>query len=249
MTSEARGRPDERHDLSGPAGGFDGSRVNDRDRLLTLRRTALLDSRHEEAFDRLTRRACDAIGVPTALVSLVDADRQFFKSAQGLREPVASARQTPLSHSFCRYVVAGERPLVVPNAREVPFLAGNPGITDLAMIGYAGVPLCAHGFVLGAFCAIDGMPHEWSAEDLGILEDLASACSTEIHLRDALREGRRMRGEQRFRALGGSGHAAVHGGAGTVPATGTRVATALIAARGDRRWLHPESAIPVDAAI
>ena len=169
MNSEARAQPQDPHPSASEAEGLAASRVHDRDRLLALRRSGLLDSRQEEAFDRLTRRACDAIGVPVALVSLVDADRQFFKSAQGLREPFASARQTPLSHSFCRYVVAGERPLVVPDAREVPFLAGNPGITDLAMIGYAGVPLCAHGFVLGAFCAIDGRPHEWSAEDLGIL--------------------------------------------------------------------------------
>ncbi len=249
MTPEAQAQPDERHASSPATDGFDNSRVHDRDRLLALRRSALLDSRQEEAFDRLTRRACDAIGVPVALVSLVDADRQFFKSAQGLREPFASARQTPLSHSFCQYVVAGKRPLVVADAREVSFLADNPAITDLAIIGYAGVPLCAHGFVLGAFCAIDDLPHEWSSEDLAVLEDLATACSTEIHLRDALREGRRTRGEQRFRALAGAGYVTGHGGARPLLATGSRVATAQAAARGDWRRLRPELAIPAEATI
>ena len=227
------------------------ARVRDRDRLLALRRSRLLDSRQEEAFDRLTRRACLLIGVPGALVSLVDADRQFFKSAQGLREPFASARQTPLSHSFCRYVVAGERPLVVSDARAVPRLADSPAITDLDVIGYAGVPLCAHGFVLGAFCAIDARPHEWSDEELAVLHDLSSACAAEIHVRAALREGLRARGEQRFHALGdalsGPGHMTAH------PLSEPRprdLAMAPTGARDDRRrWQRPELAIPVEAVL
>ena len=225
--------------------------VRDRDRLLALRRSGLLDSRSEEAFDRLTRRACHALGVPVALVSLVDADRQFFKSAQGLREPYASARQTDLSHSFCRYVVAGEAPMVVTDARRVPLLADSPAITDLDVIGYAGVPLCAHGFVLGAFCAIDPLEHQWSDEDLALLRDLSSACSAEIHVRAALREGLRARGEQRFRALGD-----VQGGTGHMAAPrhsesrSKSLATAPAGARGDhRRWQRPELAIPVEAAF
>lgn len=249
MNSEARAQLEDRHASSPATEGLDASRVQDRDRLLALRRSALLDSRQEEAFDRLTRRACDALGVPVALVSLVDADRQFFKSAQGLREPFASARQTPLSHSFCQYVVAGERPLVVADAREVSFLAGHPAIADLAIIGYAGVPLCAHGFVLGAFCAIDGRPHEWSPEDLAVLEDLASACSTEIHLRDALREARRVRGEQRFHALAGTVYVTGCGGARPVVTTGSRAATAPAAAHGESRWRRSEFAIPAEAVI
>ena len=227
------------------------SRVGDRDRLLALRRSRLLDSRQEEAFDRLTRRACRIIGVPVALVSLVDADRQFFKSAQGLREPVASTRQTPLSHSFCQYVVAGARPLVVPDARAVPRLADSPAIADLDVIAYAGVPLCAHGHVLGAFCAIDPSAHEWTDEDLAVLHDLASACSEEVHLRAALREGRRIRAEQRFQALGdglgGTGRRATQR---LAPARSTNLAAVRSGARGDdRRWQHPELAIPQEAFL
>ena len=226
--------------------------VHDRDRLLALRRSGLLDSRQEEAFDRLTRRACLVIGVPVALVSLVDGDRQFFKSAQGLREPYASARQTDLSHSFCRYVVAGQRPLVVSDARAVPGLADSPAITDLDVIGYAGVPLCAHGFVLGAFCAIDPRAHEWSDEELAVLYDLSSACSAEIHVRAALREGRRAQGEQRFHALSDPRRKTgqVTAQRGFDPRSNLHTAAARTGARGDhRRWQRPEFAIPVDAAI
>ncbi len=70
-------------------------------RLAALRRTSLLDTPPEEAFDRLTRLATRVLRVPVALVSLVDGDRQFFKSCVGLKEPLASLRQTPLADSFC----------------------------------------------------------------------------------------------------------------------------------------------------
>ncbi len=227
------------------------SRVSDRDRLLALRRTGLLDSREEEAFDRLTRRACRLIGVPVALVSLVCHDRQFFKSAQGLREPFASTRQTPLSHSFCQYVVARASPLVVSDAREVRSLADSPAITDLDVIGYAGVPLRAHGFVLGAFCAIDAEAHEWSDADLALLQELASACSDEVHVRGVLRERRRAQAEQRFgaldAALNGTGSGAPHPRSQMPSKT---IRTSQSGASGDnRRWLRPELAIPVEAVI
>src|SRR5262245_3464148 len=72
-------------------------------RLAALRTTSLLDTPPEEVFDRLTRLATSALQVPVALVSLVDGDRQFFKSSIGLPEPWASLRQTPLTHSFCKH--------------------------------------------------------------------------------------------------------------------------------------------------
>lgn len=242
----------DRHDDLGLAEASVDAHVRDRDRLLALRRSGLLDSRQEEAFDRLTRRACLVMGVPVALVSLVDGDRQFFKSAQGLREPYASARETDLSHSFCRYVVAGQRPLVVSDARAVPGLADSPAITDLDVIGYAGVPLCAHGYVLGAFCAIDARAHEWSDEDLAVLHDLSSACSAEIHVRAALREGRRAQGEQRFRALGDATQGVGHMTADrhSNPRSNRHTGPAPTGARGDhRRWQRPQFAIQVEAAI
>src|SRR5688572_8292022 len=87
-------------------------------RLQALYRTRLLDSPPEAAFDRLTRLVCRLLHVPVALFSLVDVERQFFKSNQGLADPWATQRQTPLSHSFCRYQIALQQPLVVDDARE-----------------------------------------------------------------------------------------------------------------------------------
>ena len=83
------------------------STLRDPARLSALRQTALLDTPAEEAFDRLTRLASKILRAPVSLVSLVDEDRQFFKSAIGLAEPWASLRQTPLSHSFCQHAEIG----------------------------------------------------------------------------------------------------------------------------------------------
>src|SRR5512134_2817347 len=94
--------------------------IQDEARLEALRRTSLLDSPPEEAFDRLTRMATTVLRVPVALVSLVDADRQFFKSQCGLLEPLASLRETRLKYSFCKHAVGSREPLVVADARQHP---------------------------------------------------------------------------------------------------------------------------------
>src|SRR5206468_4436885 len=99
--------------------------IQDEARLDALRRTSLLDSPPEEAFDRLTRLATTVLRVPVALVSLVDGDRQFFKSQCGLKEPLATARQTPLTDSFCKHAVGSGEPLVVPDARRDPLFEHN----------------------------------------------------------------------------------------------------------------------------
>jgi hypothetical protein len=90
--------------------------VRNMSRLAALQRTGLLDSPPDAAFDRLTKLATKIIQAPVALVSLVDGDRQCFKSAVGLAEPWQSRRGTPLTHSVCKHVVATARELVVSDA-------------------------------------------------------------------------------------------------------------------------------------
>src|SRR3984885_2129352 len=152
-------------------------------RLRELRGTQLLDSPAEESFDRLTRLTSTVLNVPVALVSLVDDDRQFFKSCLGLPQPWALQRQTPLSHSFCRHVVESGRPLVISDAREHPVLRDNPAIRDLGIIAYAGVPLITpSGNVLGTLCAIDHQARHWTPEQIEILSNLAGSVLSEIKL-------------------------------------------------------------------
>jgi len=158
--------------------------LRDAERISALRTTGMLDSPGEEFFDRLTRQASAALATPVTLLSLVDEDRQFFKSQHGLKEPYATTRETPLSHSFCQHVVAADRPFLVSDAREHPLVMDNLAIPDLGVIAYAGVPVRAPGGApLGSFCAIDSKPREWSREEITILEELAERAAEEIALR------------------------------------------------------------------
>ena len=153
-------------------------------RLEALRRTSLLDSPPEEAFDRLTRLATTVLRVPVALVSLVDGNRQFFKSQSGLSEPLASLRQTPLTNSFCKHAVGSREPLVVADARRDPLFRHSPAVSEDRVIAYAGIPLItSEGHALGTFCVVDRQPHDWTEAEIGILRVLATSTMSEIDLR------------------------------------------------------------------
>jgi formate hydrogenlyase transcriptional activator len=160
-------------------------------RLEALRRTSLLDSPPEEAFDRLTRTATAVLRMPVALVSLVDSDRHFFKSQCGLPEPLASSRQNPLTHSFCKHAVGSREPLVVAEARGDPLFGTYSDATGVR--AYAGIPLItSDGHALGTFCVVDWRPHDWTQEEIGILRVLAASAMSEIELRRLVGELRSM---------------------------------------------------------
>jgi PAS domain S-box-containing protein len=175
--------------------------------LAALRTAGLLDAPVDERFDRLTRLARRLLRTPVALVSLLDAERQFFLSAQGLPEPWAGLRETPLSHSFCRSVVETGLPLSVGDAREDPRVRGNPAVEALGVVAYLAAPLALpDGCVVGALCAIDSEPRAWTAEDERALADLAGAVMAEVAAGPRLREleaaGAALReSEGRYRAL------------------------------------------------
>jgi signal transduction histidine kinase len=158
--------------------------LHEHQRLAVLMAANLLDTPEEETFDRFTRLASAILKTPVALVSLVDRQRQFFKSSIGLPEPWATKRETPLSHSFCQHVVSTQEPLCVADARIHPLLCDNLAIADLGAIAYLGIPLTtADGYTLGSFCAIDTTPREWGNADVEILRDLAALVIEKIELR------------------------------------------------------------------
>jgi len=167
-----------------PALPLPDAALHDPRRLATLGRTDLLDSPPSEVFDRFTRLAVTILRVPVALITLVDADRQFFLSSVGLPAPWDSLRQTPLSHSFCQYVVASGAPLLVADARRQPRLKDNAAIVDLGVVAYAGFPLRTYeGVVLGSFCVIGRRPRVWRPREVAIVYDVAAAVTTDIELR------------------------------------------------------------------
>jgi serine phosphatase RsbU (regulator of sigma subunit) len=155
---------------------------------VTLPAASLLPAASDEAFERFVRLVRRQLGVPVALVSLVGPEEQVFPGAAGLPEPWQTTRRTPLTHSFCRHVVASARPLVVEDARRHPLVRDNLAVPELDVIAYAGMPLVdADGRVIGSLCAIDSHPRTWTDEDLAVLVDLAEACSATLQLR-AMRE-------------------------------------------------------------
>ena len=163
--------------------------VDDKDRLDALHATGLLESDISPSFDRLARLASSVLHAPVALVSLVDSDRQFFKSCLGLPEPWASRREAPLSHSFCQHAVASREPLLVSDAREHAVLRDNPAIRDMGIVAYAGIPLIdAKGHALGTLCVIDSQPRHWTSHQVQLLRDIAASVVTEISLAQAVAE-------------------------------------------------------------
>jgi hypothetical protein len=158
--------------------------LNAENRLEALERLQLLDTPAERVFDRLTAFTARELGVPLVLVSLVTQDRQFFKSECGLPSPWSVTRQTPLTYSFCQYVVAQDEALIVSDARQDPRLRSNLAVGELGVTAYAGFPLrTAAGEVLGSFCAMDSQPRTWVPHELEFLRDMAGTVMDVIELR------------------------------------------------------------------
>ena len=151
------------------------------------------------SLDHFARLVCRALDVPTATVTFVEPDRQCFPGAVGLAEQWARTRETPLSYSFCQYVVRDREPLVVDDAREHIRLRHNPAVDEMGVVAYAGHPVTdASGEVIGALAAIDTEPRRWSRDELGVLADLALACSGEIANRELTEQALRREREARM---------------------------------------------------
>lgn len=159
-------------------------RLNAPQRLAALEATGLMDSLPEEAFDRTIRLATKMTGASVGLFSIVDGQRQSFKAKTGLDVRQEHAAGTPLSHSFCQYVVSQDEPLGVDDARIHPLLSTNQAPEELGVVAYLGVPIHSpDGQVLGSFCAIETTPRAWTSSDLEALEDIARMLESEIALR------------------------------------------------------------------
>ncbi|HYF57820.1 MAG TPA: GAF domain-containing protein [Burkholderiaceae bacterium] len=146
---------------------------NERERLDALRRLLILDTPPEERFDRIVRFAVDEFDVPIALLSLVDAERQWFKSKLDPAGLVCGL-QTPRGVAFCAHAILRAEPLVVEDARLDPRFADNPLVTGAPGIRfYAGAPLeTAPGLRLGTLCVIDTVARGFDAVDAAILRAL-----------------------------------------------------------------------------
>ncbi len=143
---------------------------NELERLAALESYAILDTAPDASLDSLTALVAQLLDMPVALVSLVDLERQWFKSRFGLAAP-----ETPRAISFCGHVVASGEALVVNDARLDARFADNPLVESTPSVRfYAGYPLSTpEGFTLGTLCVIDQRPRELEAEQARILELVA----------------------------------------------------------------------------
>jgi len=150
---------------------------NEQERLESLRALNVLDTIPEERFDRLTRIAKRMFNVPIALVSLIDEDRQWFKSCNGLE-----VNETPRDISFCGHAILGDDVFFIPNTKQDVRFADNPLVLEEPNIGfYAGCPISApDGNKLGTLCIIDHQPRNLDDDDIAALKDLAAMVESEL---------------------------------------------------------------------
>jgi len=151
--------------------------VDEAVRLTTLPSLDILDSLGEERFDRLTRMAKHMFRVPIALVSLVDENRQWFKSCIGLE-----VSETSRDISFCGHAILGDEVFVIPDTLKDDRFADNPLVLEDPHIRfYAGCPIrVANGSRIGTLCIIDREPRDFCAEDEELLKDLAAMVEQEL---------------------------------------------------------------------
>jgi sigma-B regulation protein RsbU (phosphoserine phosphatase) len=161
---------------------------NEAARLEALREYEILDTDPEVGFDDLASLAAQICGVPIAAITLIDSERQWFKSRVGIEDT-----ETPLQQSLCAYAILRPQTLVIEDAARNEEFSGHPAVEgDEGIRFYAGTPLVTpEGFALGTICVADSVPRRLELEQLRALEALARQTQTQLEMRRRLRDLRR----------------------------------------------------------
>jgi hypothetical protein len=159
--------------------------ANEAARLRTLHTYKILDTKPEERFDELTYLAAIICGTPISLISLIDTNRQWFKSRFGL-----DLEETPRAQAFCTHAIMQPEMFVVPDASKDERFARNPLVTgDLHVRFYAGAPLAARdGHLLGTICVMDREPHTLTEGQMEALQILGRLVIANIELKSDLQD-------------------------------------------------------------
>ncbi len=151
-----------------------------RERLMAVKRSKMLDSPNEKMFDDVTDAVCHTLDVPMSLVTIIDADRQFFKSCVGLARELMEQRETPIEDSACQYVVKKRSMILINDVKNDPFFHCHMGLNNINAGAYLGVPLIRDRQVIGSVCAIDTRARDWQEADIDFLEKKADMLREEI---------------------------------------------------------------------
>jgi predicted PurR-regulated permease PerM len=157
---------------------------NEEARLAELKGLNLLDTPPEADFDQVTERLTKLFRVPIALLTLIDKDRQWFKSQAGLPADLAEARSTPRDVSLCGHVIANDEVLIVRDLARDPRFANNPWLKERGLRFYAGVPLRGpNGFPVGALSILDTQPHDMTPVEQDLIKMIAADVMEQIKRR------------------------------------------------------------------
>jgi predicted PurR-regulated permease PerM/methylmalonyl-CoA mutase cobalamin-binding subunit len=157
---------------------------NEEERLAELNGLNLLDTPTEAEFDRVTERLTKLFKVPIALLTLIDKDRQWFKSQTGLPTDLAEARCTSRDVSLCGHVIANDEVLIVRDLARDPRFANNPFVKERGLRFYAGVPLRGpNGFPIGTLTILDTKPREITRQEQDLLKMIAGDVMEQIKRR------------------------------------------------------------------
>lgn len=167
---------------------------NEAARLETLRQYEILDTESEEVFDDLTKLAAYICGTPSAFITLIDANRQWFKARVGLE-----VQETPRDVSFCAHAITRPGHLIIEDATQDPRFADNPFVLNDPFIRfYAGVPLLSpEGFAIGTLCVMDKTPRRLDDKQIEALDMLANQVISQLELRREIRFVKRALERQR----------------------------------------------------
>ncbi len=157
---------------------------NEEERLAELNGLNLLETPREADFDQVTERLTKLFKVPMALVTLIDKDRQWFKSQTGLPVDLAEARCTSRDVSLCGHVIAKDEVLIVRDLARDPRFANNPFVKERGLRFYAGVPLRGpNGFPIGSLCILDRKPREMTRQEQDLLKMISGDVMEQIKRR------------------------------------------------------------------
>ena len=150
--------------------------INEKKRLNMLKSLNILDTAAEERFDRITRMAKRMFNVPIAMVSLVDENRQWFKSCIGI-----GVNESPRELSFCGHAILDDKVLLINSTKDDVRFFDNPLVTgEMNIQFYAGCPLIVNGYKLGTLCIADNQERAFNSDDVASLKDLAATVELEL---------------------------------------------------------------------